>query len=110
MSREERADKKRPKKFLKKIKKCLTRKTKTDILNTEKRKGNKNMVAIFKNEFNHPFIAVAETEADAREYIKQNFSTFIVDRWYAPRNDAFIIKSVEIWKSNPTDTRKYWNR
>ena len=28
VSREERADKKRPKKFLKKIKKCLTRKTK----------------------------------------------------------------------------------
>lgn len=68
------------------------------------------MVAIFKDEFNHPFIAVAETEADAREYIKQNFSTFIAGRWYAPRDDAFIIKSVEMWKPNPMDTRKYWNK
>lgn len=68
------------------------------------------MVAIFKDEFNHPFVAVAETEADAREYIKQNFSTFICDRWYAPRDDAFIIKPVEVWKPNPTDTRKYWNK
>ncbi len=54
------------------------------------------MVAIFKDEFNEPFVAVAETEADAREYIKQNFSTFICGRWYAPRDDAFIIKQVEV--------------
>ena len=67
------------------------------------------MIAIFKNVFNHPFVAIAKNEEDARKYIDQNFSEFIGGRWYKPRKDAFIFKPIEIWEPNPNDMKEYWD-
>ena len=64
------------------------------------------MVAIYKKEFNHPFVGVAENEEDAIKYLQQTYNNSIGGWWYS-YEDGFIIKPIEIFKPNPNDDRVF---
>lgn len=66
-----------------------------------------NMVAIFKNEFNHPFYAVANTKKEAIKALYDRFATEEQQKWLTPtkwwksltdRNgiEPFIIRKCEM--------------